>query len=103
MLPLPGAALTAKHTHKFVKDGPGALDPHGGSTGCAISGFRHTRVHDPRRCANLFLSSLQELCGTQLLPQRLMGVHPFKSRLEFARMIPLRFPDNPSLQCQDYL
>jgi hypothetical protein len=64
MLLIPGAVLMTEHIHKFTMDGPGVFAPRGGSIGCAISSFRHTRVCDPRPYANLFLSSLQELRST---------------------------------------
>jgi hypothetical protein len=64
ILLIPGAVLSTEHIHKFIMDGPGVFAPHGGSIECVISDFRHTRVCDPRLYANLFLSSLQELCST---------------------------------------
>jgi hypothetical protein len=107
---IPGAVFTIEHIHKSIKDGFGlevhrceALALHGGSIECAISGFRRTRVRVFWLHTNLFLSSLQELCSTQIFPQRLVGAQLFKPRLEFARMILSRFPGNSSLQCQDYL
>jgi hypothetical protein len=56
-------------------------------------------VCDPRLYANLFLSSLQELCSTQIFPQQLVGAQLFKPCLEFARMIPSRFSGNSSSLC----
>jgi hypothetical protein len=107
---IPGAVFTTEHIHKSIKDGFGlevhrreASALHRGSIECAISGFRRTGVRVFWLHTNLFLSSLQELCSTQILPQRLVGAQLFKPRLEFARMIPLRFPGNSSLQCKDYL
>jgi len=64
MLLISSAVLTTEHIHKFIMDGPGVFAPHGGSIECVISGFRHTRVCDPRLYANLFLSSLQKLRST---------------------------------------
>jgi hypothetical protein len=103
---IPGAVFTTKHIHKSIKDGFG-LEVHrreasalrGGSIGCAISGFSRTGVRVFWLHTNLFLSSLQELCSTQIFPQRLVGAQLFKPRWEFARMIPLRFLGNSSLQC----
>jgi hypothetical protein len=103
---IPGAVFTTEHIHKSIKDGFGlevhrheASVLHGGSIECAISGFRRRGVRVFGLHTNLFLSSLQELCSTQILPQRLARAQLFKPRLEFARMIPLRFPGNSSLQC----
>jgi hypothetical protein len=103
---IPGAVFTTEHIHKSIKDGFG-LEVHrreasalrGGSIGCAISGFSRTGVRVFWLHTNLFLSSLQELCSTRILPQPLAGAQLLKLRLEFARMIPLRFPGNSSLQC----
>jgi hypothetical protein len=93
---IPGAVFMTEHIHKSIKDGPGAFTLHGSSIECVISGFRQTRVCDPRLYANLFLSSLQELCSTQIFPQQLVGAQLFKRCLEFARMIPSRFSGNSS-------
>jgi len=94
---IPGAVFTTEHIHKSIKDGPGAFALHGSSIECVISGFRQTRVCDPRLYANLFLSSLQELCSTQIFPQQLVGPN-CSSRawnlrgwsLQDSRAIPLR-------------
>jgi len=106
---IPGAVFTTEHIHKSLKDDFGlevhcheASVLHGGSIGGAIYGFRRTGVRVFWLHTNLFLSSLQEL-RSQLLPRRLVGAQLFKPRLEFARMIPSRFPGSSSLQCQDYL
>jgi hypothetical protein len=95
---IPGAVFTIEHIHKSIKDGFGlevhhreASALHGGSIECAISGFRRTGVRVFWLHTNLFLSSLQELCGTQILPQRLVGAQLFRPCLEFAQMILSRF------------
>jgi hypothetical protein len=88
---IPGAVLTTEHIYKFIMDGPRVFALHGGSSECAISGFKHTRVCDPRLYTNLFLSSLQELRSTQLLSHQSVGAQLFRPCLEFAQMILLRF------------
>jgi hypothetical protein len=99
MLLIPGAVLTTEHIHKFIMDGPGVFALHGSSTECAIYGFRHIRVCDLRLYANLFLSSLQELCSTPISPRLFTRDQPFKPHLNFAQVNPSKFSGNSSLQC----
>jgi hypothetical protein len=96
--------FTTEHIHKFVMDGlglevscPGVFALHGGFTECVISSFRHTRVCGFRLYANLFLSNLQELCSTPILPRLLTRAQPFKPHLNFARVNPSKFSGNSSL------
>jgi hypothetical protein len=95
---IPGAVFTTEHIHKSIKDGHGIFARHAGSTEGVISGFRHTRVCDLRLYANLFLSSLQELCSAPILSRLLTRAQPFKPHLNFVRVNPSRFSGNSSLQ-----
>jgi hypothetical protein len=88
---IPGAVLTTEHIYKFIMDGPRVFALHDGSSECAISGFKHIRVCDPRLYTNLFLSSLQELRNIQLLSHQSAGAQLFRPCLEFAQMILSRF------------